>query len=262
MARAAKEFAAADAYQPSAQALQAALDAAIDADDVALGTELLERAKREAPPAALASSITAATLKFNARAGKLKILCPRGAMCSATIDGNPVSVDRVIWAPVGPRTVAVQVEGSKPSPKSVDVSAESSVEIFVGKELVPKPATLDPEPTAAPSGGTSSSTREGVSPVVFYAAAGVTVAFAGFATVMMIRTSSKHGDFDDQGCGHTTSAQCSTLSDDGKSAQSAANVGLVLTAIGLIATAAIGIGFVNWKGDRASGDANPLVLTF
>lgn len=264
MARAAKEFAAADALVPSPQALQAALDATIDADDVALGAELLERAKRAPATPGLASSITAATMKFNARAGRLKIICPPSATCSAKVDENPVSVGRVIWLPVGPRTVSVQVDGRSSVNKVVDIGAETPLEVTAGKELTAKPGA-----GAADGGGTDpthappsrNGEREGLSPVVFYATAGVTVALAGFTTFLMLRTSSQHGEFEDKGCTRVQTKECVDLADSGSSSQSAANIALVFTGVAALTAVAIGVAFTNWhSGDKRA--SNPFVYRF
>jgi hypothetical protein len=263
MARAAKEFATADALQPSAQALQAALDAAIDADDVALGAELLERAKREPATPGLASSITAATMKFNARAGRLKIVCPAGASCSAKVDENPVGVGRALWVPIGQRTVSVQVDGRSSVNKVVDISADTPLEVTAGKELTAKPGSFGADSGSEPTQGPPSraTQREGLSPVVFYAGAGITVALAAFSTYLMVHTSSIHGDFDDKNCTRVQSKECTDLSDSGKSSQSAANIALVLTGVAALATVAIGVGFVNWRSGKTAS-RNPFVLTF
>lgn len=263
MARAAKEFAAADALSPSPQALQAALDAAIAADDVALGAELLERAKREPATPGLASSITAATMKFDARAGRIKIVCPANATCSAKVDEAPVGVGRVVWVPIGQRTVSVQVEGRSSINKVVDVNAETPQEIVAGKELTTRPGNFasDPSASAAPTSGHRSMQREGLSPVVFYAGAGITVALAAFTTYLMIHTSSVHGDFEDKSCTKLQTKECTDLADSGKSSQSAANVALVFTGVAALATVAIGVGFVNWRGSKSAA-RNPFVFTF
>lgn len=264
MARAAKEFAAADALQPSPQALQAALDAAIDADDVALGAELLERAKREPATPGLASSITAASMKFNSRAGRIKIVCPASATCNAKVDDAPVGVGRVIWVPIGQRTVSVQVDGRSSVNKVVDVGAETPLEVVAGKELTTRPGSFAADPGTDPSQTPrrSAMQREGLSPVVFYAGAGITVALAAFTTYLMVHTSSVHGDFDDKGCGKLKTKECMDLADSGKSSQSAANVALVFTGLAALATVAIGVGFVNWHRDGKSASRNPFILTF
>lgn len=268
MARAAKEFAAADAYVPSAFALQAALDAAIDADDVSLGAELLERAKREPAPPGLASSITAASIKFGGRAGKLYIKCPRSSFCTAKIDDNPAAVDRIVWAGVGPRTVSVQVDSGSAQTKSVEVTVDDTIEVTAARGaplgVKSNSAVIPAAEAAAPSRRES----EGLSPIVFYAAAGVTVIAAGVTTYLMVHTASKHGDFTDAGCDKTASDGCSSLADSGKSAQSAANAGLVVTVAAALVTTVLGVAFVNWHRDAPPGSGqlrvgpNGMALTF
>lgn len=75
---AAQEFARADALEPTPVALQAALDAAIEADDLALASVLLERSKRAPATPGLAASITAAHLAFRDR-----LTAPRAASSSS-----------------------------------------------------------------------------------------------------------------------------------------------------------------------------------
>ncbi|MBX3232805.1 MAG: hypothetical protein KIT84_43795 [Labilithrix sp.] len=261
MQRAAEEFARADEYAPSAAALQAALDAAIDADDVALGAELLERSKREPAPPGLASSITAAHIKFNARAGKIRIACPKSSTCNAKIDDSPAPVDRVTWTGIGQRTVSIQVDGGAAQTKVVDVVADQTVEVAATKAnqpLVTRPlstATEDARPvkTSKESGG--------VSPVVVYAAGGVTLALAGLTAVLMVQTSSTHGDFESKGCARASTPECADLSDSGRSSQSAANVALAFTALAAITTGVIAIGFTSWKGNKKAA-APSLSFTF
>ncbi len=73
LALAAREFAAADAFAPSSVALQAALEAAVDADDPVIGGELIERSKRVASPVPpkLAQSVDAAKKQLGGRAGRV-----------------------------------------------------------------------------------------------------------------------------------------------------------------------------------------------
>lgn len=261
MARAAKEFAAADSYSPSPFALQAALDAAIDADDVALGAELLERAKREPAPPALASSITAATIKFNGRAGKVFIKCPTKSVCSAKIDENPVAVDKVVWAQVGSRTVSVAVDSGSAQAKAIEVTNDDTVEVTAAKGLplgvkssnAAIPASTEPAPRSARQ-------SEGLSPLVFYIGAGVTVVAAGVTTYMMVHTSSEHSDFKSGNCPATPNPGCTALADSGKSSQSIANIGLVVTAAAALTTAVLGIAFVNWHRDSPHGNAKIRIL--
>ncbi len=80
---ASQQFARADTLAPNAVSLQAALDAAIDADDAALVSELLQRSKRGPAPPNLAASITAAHLKFQGR------LSPEATSSTATLAPRP-----------------------------------------------------------------------------------------------------------------------------------------------------------------------------
>lgn len=258
MQRAADEFARADALDPSPIALQAALDAAIDADDVGLGTDLLERSKREPAPPGLASSITAAHIKFNGRAGRIRILCPRHSTCSAKVDETPAPVDKVAWAPVGQRTISVQVDGAAPQTKVVDIGTDQGIEVVPVKGspmLLARPlsgAGADDPPPAAPSKESG-----GLPPVVVYAGVGLTLALAGVTTFFMVQTSGTHDDFVSRGCTRVTNAECADLSDSGKSSQSTANIALVFTAIAALTTGVIAVGFTNWRGGRKSGLAGP-----
>lgn len=261
--RAAEEFARADAFVPNPAALQAALKAAVDADAVALGAELLERSKREPAPPGLASSISAAHAKFDGRAGKIRIACPPQATCSATIDQAPAPVDKVTWTGVGQHTISVSVDGAAPQTKVVQVAADQTVEFAAVKsgELTSAPPVAAASTALAPprekEGG-------GVSRVVVYAGVGVTLALAGVATFFMVQTSRTHEDFESKGCARAGNAECNNLSDDGKSSQTFANVALVSTAAVALVTAVIAVGFTDWKGGRHGGLTRPggFAITF
>ena len=251
---AAEEFARADALAPSPVALQAALDAAIEADDVPLGAELLERSKREPAPPGLASSITAAHLKFSGRAGRVKILCPEGSTCSAKIDERPVEVDKVVWAQAGQRTVSVQVDG-RAQTKLVELSSDQVVEVSPskgGKAPATRIAPLEEEPPAGGAPGDGAATSSGLSPMVFYAGVGLTVVLAGVTTAFALDTASTHGSFEDAGCTRANFAPCAGLKDDGERGQALVNVGLVLTLLSGAATAVVGAAFTNWKAPRVA----------
>jgi hypothetical protein len=146
MQRAAHEFAKADALAPSAVALQAALDAAIEADDPALGGELLERSTREKPSGQLAASVGQAKTKFAGRAGRVRVSCPSGSTCLETIDGAPMETTKPAWSRTGQHTVVVQVDGD-PQTKLVRVEADQIVEVVGAKADGTAPA---PPPTTDP----------------------------------------------------------------------------------------------------------------
>ncbi|MBX3219344.1 MAG: hypothetical protein KF795_02425 [Labilithrix sp.] len=264
---AAEEFARADALAPSAVALQAALDAAIEADDASLGAALLERSKRGPAPPALASSITAAHLKFRGRAGRVRVLCPEGSTCSARLDDKVVDVDRVVWTSTGKHTLRVDLDGNAQA-KAVDVSSDQILDVTPNKgappsivllspsELVERPSDARPTAPATESDEAEASggsrapagVGPGLPPVVFFGGVALTVALAGVTTWFALDASSTHGAFEKAGCGTANFAACEGLKDDGEGSQRATNIALALTAVSGIATALVGVMFTSWGG--------------
>jgi hypothetical protein len=248
--RAAEEFARADAIAPSAVALQAALNAAIRADDPALGSELLERSKREPPPPALASAVTAAHLKFKGRAGRIRVVCPSGSTCSSKLDDKPIEADKIVWGRVGSHTLTVQVDRTNQT-KTVDVVADQVVEVSPTAKGT-QVATVEGDVGAASAPvdadhGPARSNTDGLPPIYFYGAAGVTAVFAIVTTAFMFKTSGAHSDFEKAGCVKANNDGCQGLKDDGESSQTLANLGLAATLIGGVATAIIGVALTNWN---------------
>jgi hypothetical protein len=244
MQRAAQEFARADALAPTPVALQAALDAAIEADDPVLGSELLERSTRAKPTGALAASVSAARARFAGRAGRVRVQCPSGSTCMATLDGASLETQKPVWAPTGQHTVVVQVDGDAQT-KLVRVEPEGIADVAGTKTgaASPSPAPANDEPKGGGRG-----LRDGLPPIVFYAGVGVTVLLAGATTYFAIDTKNKHDEFDNLGCARANLSDCEDLKDQGQSSQTTTNVGLVLTGVAGVATAVIGAAFTNWKG--------------
>jgi hypothetical protein len=244
MQKAAQEFAHADSLAPSAVALQAALDAAIEADDPALGSELLERSTREKPSGQLATSVTHAKTKFAARAGRVRIACPSGSTCLATLDGAPIETTKPTWSRVGQHTVVVQVDGD-PQTKLVRVEADQIVEVIGTKAATPTRQNEAggpdvPEPK-------KKRFEDGLPPVFFYGGAGLTVLLAGATTYFALQTSNKHDEFENLGCTRANITGCDDLKDDGEQSQTNTNAGIVLTSVAAVATVVVGVAFTNWK---------------
>ena len=265
--RAAREFAAADSLAPSSVALQAALDAAVDADDAVIGGELLERSKRLAAPInpKLARSIDAARKKLGGRAGRVHVTCPVGATCTATLDGKPFETKSPAWVVIGPHTVVVQVDGETQS-KGVDVKGDELVDFAPVRKAAVAPAPpASPPPTPLPAGTTAAppapptpppadttSASSGLPPLVFYVTLGATVVAAATAGYFMLTTKSKHDDFVRDGCEAAPGATCDGLKKDGDFAQTAANVTIVVTAALTVATVVLGAAFTDWKATPRS----------
>jgi hypothetical protein len=246
MHKAAQEFARADSLAPSGIALQAALDAAIEADDPALGAELLERSHREKPSGQLAASINQAKTKFAGRAGRVKVSCPSGSTCLATIDGASMETAKPSWARTGQHTVVVQVDGD-PQTKLVRVEADQIVEV-VGTKGDSSVAAKEPSPSEPPPPDKKKHRFEdGLPPIFFYGGVGLTVVLAGVTTFLAVSTSSTHDDFENLGCTRANVDGCADLKDDGESGQTSTNAVLVLTAVAAIGTAVVGAAFTNWK---------------
>jgi hypothetical protein len=265
--RAAEEFAKADALAPSPVALQAALDAAVDADDFLLGADLLERTKRlgTSRPGTLAASIDAATKKLGGRAGHVKVSCPSGARCTATLDGTAFDAAKGMWMRVGPHTLVVQVDGT-PDTRTVEVRAGESMEVVAARASSPAPTaspTPTPTPTPAPTPAeapANDASPKPLSPIVFWVGTGATVVIAGATTVFALAASSKHKSFTDAACGTVATGDCQSLKTDGEAAQTRANVGFALTGVAAAATVVIGVFFTDWAGSKTKAARAPVLV--
>lgn len=254
--KAAEEFAKADALAPSPVALQAALDAAVEADDPVLGAELLERSKRAPAKGALTSSIDAATKKLAGRAGRVKVMCPPKAQCSSTIDGVAFDGAKGTWTKSGTHALTIKVDGATDT-RTIEVHGAEQLEVVAAASAGGATPTAAP-PEAATTPPPSSTTvtplddkRPPLSPVVFWVGLGVTVVLGGASTVFALRASSRHSEFEDAGCGKISTASCPDLKDEGENAQGLANIGFVATGIVGAATIALGVFFTDWKGGSA-----------
>jgi hypothetical protein len=218
-----------------------------------LGSELLGRAKREPAPPMLASSITAAYLKFRGRTGRVRVLCPRDARCTAKIDDKTVEIDKLVWVPTGQRSVVVHVDGTAQT-KSVDVTPEQPLEIVPSARGAAAPAiTVRPTSAETASSEAAPPPRErprggALPPIVVYVGIGVTILLASTTMYFGIDTAAKHDAFKNAGCTHTSFTDCEDLKTKGEDSQTATNVAMALTAVSALGTAVIGVAFTNWKG--------------
>lgn len=269
--KAAEEFAKADALAPSPVALQAALDAAVDADDALLGAELLERSKRANATGALAASIETARTKLGGRAGRVRVACPSGAQCSSTIDGAPFDGSKGLWIKSGPHALTIKVDGATDT-RTIEVHGGEQLEVVPARgsspgAVIPVASPPPASATASPGAGTTSAPAANgadekhapLSPVVFWIGTGVTVVLAGASTYYALRASSRHDDFDSAGCGLASTGSCPDLADKGKFAQTVANIGFAATGVTAAATIVIGVFFTDWNKSARAGRA-PVVV--
>lgn len=246
---AARAFAEADAILPSGAALGAALDAAVLADDPVLGAELLERSERPGATPELTKSIAGARAKLGGRAGKIRLVCPAGATCSALIDER--STTRELWVSAGTHNVTTRVDTTM---------KEQTIEVRPGETVVlspekPPPVTqpvapIAPAPSTKATSDASSSpkaTRKGLPPIVTYAGAGISLAMAGGAIAAGVLTKNRHDDFVNDGCDRGPGPDCRDLRDEGLALMIGTNVFWGLSALSAVATTVIAIGFTDWN---------------
>lgn len=256
---AAREYAAADALSPNPVALQAALDAAVLADDPVLGEELIDRAKGAPRTNALALTILTAQRKFARRTGRIHVACGAGA-CIASIDGAAIDPARPVIVRVGAHTVIVE-SGGAATTRDVTVGPDEVIEVApaaggatatataTAPTTAPAAATA-PAPATAPAAAPNAESPRGISPVWFYVGLGAT-AIAGAATIVSgIDTANQHSHFANRGCGGAVPPLgCDTLASNGQSAQTRTNVLLGVTA-GFAVLTAVTPFFVRWHDTR------------
>jgi hypothetical protein len=240
-ARAAREFALADAILPDPTTLRIALAAATLADDPVLGTELLERAGRGPQDAPLAEAVASARARFAHRTGRIVIRCPAGARCLAAIDGAATDVLTPHVVAVGPHTVAIQGAGLAEQ-HIVDVAADETLE----QRLAPAP--VEPHPIAPPPPATVAPAR--LSPVWFAGAAVLTAAAGALTIASAVDTAGQHARFDDAGCALAPAPSCAGLATGGLAAQRRTDALLAGTGVLAVGAAALGIFWTRWAGPR------------
>jgi hypothetical protein len=269
-ALAAAEYSKADELMPNDVALQAALEAAVMCDDVPLGMLLLERSRRSPVTGTLANAVNTAREKFRGRAGRLRVVCGP-TPCTATLDGQPVVIRAAPWVVAGRHRVTIKV-GEQTEERNVEVRPEQFVEVrpssapstgpaepassASGPPVVEWPAP-PPGSTAAPAPGSSagSSPRRGPSTWWFWGSLIVTGATGALSVMAASSAKSTHDDFDAKNCKNTASQECQDLASEGKGNQNFANFAFVLTGLGVVATAVVGIWVVRWNSTSKPAQA-------
>jgi hypothetical protein len=255
----ARAFAEADSLAPAPASLEAALEAAMRADDALLGAELVDRAEGRAGDAGVARTVAAAKKRFAGRTGRVKVDCRSESRCVAAIDGAPADARKAIYVIAGPHSVVLQ-RGDERLERLVEVKADATV--IVGSETgVPSAGSPISTPTTPPSTDGPATpppdtTRGGISPVWFFVGIGLTAAVGGVTLLSGLDAVSKHDKFSNDGCGTDGTGprpgDCDQRGKDGESAQRRTNVLLGATAVLAAATVAVGVFAVRWKdGTRA-----------
>jgi hypothetical protein len=254
-ATAAREYAAADALSPNPVALQAAIDATVQADDPVLGLQLLDRARGAPRTSALLSTMLVAEQKFAHRTGRIAITCP-AQPCLATIDGAAIDPSQPTVVRVGAHTVMVESAGTLtrtvtvPPDETISVAPPSSTS---SSTSTPTPPSTAPPPAPPPSPPPAPAPASGLSPLWFFTGLGATVIAGGITVGSGVDTASKSSAFASASCRTAPSsvATCNQLASNGQSAQTRTNVLIGATAVLGLATAVL-VPFVRWHGVTAA----------
>lgn len=223
---AARSFAKADELAPHERALEMALVAAQRADDPAFGMELVTRADERG----LAEIARAAREAFAARTGKVDVMCPDHATCTASLDGTDLRIDKSNWATVGEHTGVLDVSG---------IVETFTVNVEAGQTTTVKPSAPKSEPAAAPLTTPPPSepppllAKKKLSPVWFWIGTGVTGVLGAATLGSGIDTLATHDAF-------RADPSNERLASQGSGAEVRTNVLLVSTGVALLATAAVG----------------------
>ena len=222
---AAREFAHADELAPNAVALQAALDAAVQADDPLLGMDLADRATRDGGTTALHAAADAARLRFADRVGSIVVRCV-STSCAPTVDGAPILATTPHRVLAGGHDIAIAFDERASIRRSVVVHGKSVIEVVADR--------------------TASS---GLAPTWFFVGIAGTAVLSGLTIASAIDTSRLHDRFGSSNCGAVSTAGCSDLGSRGASAQNRTNVLLGVSAAFGVGTVLTGLFFTRWGAE-------------
>ena len=245
------KYAEADSLAPSPVALQAALDAAVKADDAVVGAELLERARTRDVSGALATSVRTANEKLGHRAAKLTASCP--SACTVTLDGVAFEAGHARWVKSGSHAVVFTLDG-RADAQTIDLAPDSEKTITPPPPPTPPPPTVtvvEPQPQPQPQLFNEPYVpivrrHRGVSPALFWVSLGVTGAFAATSISTLIVTQVTHDQFVSKSCATTASADCLSLSNTGNATQAVGDTFLGLSIAAAVWTILAGAVIVRW----------------
>jgi len=256
-AAAARAFAEADALVPEAASLEAALEAAMRADDAVLGAELLERGASRPADEGLRRTMGAARARFAGRTGSIRVDCGEATSCLVAVDGIASDASRLVHVKVGPHAVVVQ-RGGERIEELVEIAADRITLVPARRDRavagrldldnVRIEGDLVKPPPAEPR-------RGGLSPAWFVVAVGATAVAGGFTLFSGLDAVGEHDRFVDAGCAKGAvgprGPDCDARASAGEDAQLRTNVALGVTAALAVATTAIGVFAVRWHGGTA-----------
>lgn len=249
---AAVAYADADLAAPSDEALGAALDMALRADDPPLAMDLADRGRARGS-ASLNAAIERIRVDFGRRAGRVVVRCDG---CTATLDGQALRIDVPVWTTLGPHRASLSRAGLVTN-RVVEVGVEAITVV----ELPPPPAAsaaATPRASTTPAANSGVSSQPGakpLSPIVFIVAAGASAVLAGVTIWSALDVKGKHDAFVADGCEASLSlGTCRSQSNEGAGAETRTNVLIATTGGALVVTSVLGLFFVDW-GRSPAGPA-------
>lgn len=234
-AAAAKLFAKADELAPDPAALEAALGAALLADDAALGMTLVERASRDEVTGTLAKAVHAAQTRFADRVGLLRVEC---GGCTLVVDGEAFPEGTERWVSAGEHGIS-GLDGAFSGERQVTVGGGERVTVTL--ELPGRARAARAENASLPEKPEAES-ASGLSPAWFGVGVGLTVLGAGATLVSGLDTLAIHDDFEAE--------PTETRAAWGRSAETRTNVLAGLTGAVAVGTALVGLFAVDWGPDE------------
>ncbi len=242
LAEAARLFAEADALAPNDTALQAAIDAAVQADDPVLAMTLVDRAMKRPMSPAIGRAVDEAKSRFSSRTGRVIVNCTGPIRCEASIGDRVIPTGEAVWLLAGSHALEARF-GDQKLHRNVDVAPGSfeQIELEAPKAaptepiLEPAPKPVAPPPARAPVRPEPPSESVFASPW-FWIGAGLTATLAGVSAWSAHDLASQHDTFVTGRCDEFGSPACEDAASDGKRAQLRTNLLIGATALAGAAT--------------------------
>ncbi|HRH00212.1 MAG TPA: hypothetical protein PLR99_28410 [Polyangiaceae bacterium] len=235
---AAARLARADEHAPNPRALQLAMAAALRASDPGLGMELADRAERRAVDGSLAILAAKLRQRFASEAGRIRLTCPNGIACRATVEERTILGGATGFVSPGPRQVRVEAEGR--GALTVQVNVGPGATFVLAPTSAELPALTPPLARRAPVAPPTSPSA-GLSPAFFASAAALTAVAAGASVALTAATKARHDAF--------VAEPSRASSDAGKDAQTAARIAWGATGALAVTTVALAF-FTRFGGAR------------
>jgi hypothetical protein len=257
-------FAEADALAPNDTALQAAIDAANQADDPVLAMTLVDRAMKRPMSPAIGRAVDEAKSRFSSRTGRVIVNCTGPVRCEASIGDRAIPTGQAVWLLAGSHALEARF-GDQKLHRNVDVAPGSLERIeFEAPTAAPSQPVLDPAPKpVAPPPANAPAQREPSSESVFaspwfWIGAGLTATLAGVSAWSAHDLAGKHDTFVTGRCDERGSPACEDAASEGKGAQLRTNLLLGATALAGAATLTVVLLPAGAPGSGEGEAARPL----